>query len=123
MFTKYEADRLSQNITYITIKDSGFRVSLPLTIQEKNILKTAIRLLVRPACLSRSSFTGAHAEINGKLSCRKIGRKHQAFGLVSLTFSHAQEKLLDHTANTLIRNSSSHCISSSQSAFCRYYIE
>ena len=30
MFTKYEADRLSQNITYITIKDSGFRVSLPL---------------------------------------------------------------------------------------------
>ncbi len=31
MFTKYEADRLCQNITYITTKDFGFRVSLPLT--------------------------------------------------------------------------------------------
>ncbi len=31
MFTKFEADCLCQkNITYITTKDSGFRVSLPL---------------------------------------------------------------------------------------------
>ena len=30
MFTKFEADRLRQNTTYITTKDSGFRVSLPL---------------------------------------------------------------------------------------------
>ncbi len=30
VFTKYEADRLCQNTTYISIKDSGLRVSLPL---------------------------------------------------------------------------------------------
>ncbi len=30
MFAKFEADRLCQNTTYITTKDSGFRVSLPL---------------------------------------------------------------------------------------------
>ncbi len=36
MFTKFEADRLRQNITYITTKDSGFRVSLPLSIEIKH---------------------------------------------------------------------------------------
>ncbi len=31
MFTNFEADRLCQNITYISTKDFGFRVSLPLS--------------------------------------------------------------------------------------------
>ena len=31
MLTKFEADHLCQNITYITTKDSGFRVSLLLS--------------------------------------------------------------------------------------------
>ncbi len=40
MFTKYEADRLNQNITYITTNDTGFRVSVPLTRKSPTFLQS-----------------------------------------------------------------------------------
>ena len=54
MFTKIEADRLSQNITYITRKDSGFRVSLPLP-------RAAVSALLFSECILVISMVGSYA--------------------------------------------------------------
>ncbi len=47
MFTKYEADLLCQNITYITIKGRGVRVSHPVF--------KPIELLIEPLTIKWSS--------------------------------------------------------------------
>ena len=47
LFTKYEADHLYQNITYITTKYSGFRVSLPLSMKSIMFTKNRGKVVYR----------------------------------------------------------------------------